>query len=943
VLPAHDIEYARGVPKKSRRASESANGIESGNPLEELNDMLKRTRLSLAIGAAFGAGLVGVAPAVFAQGTVLERAEITGSSLRRVDAETALPVTIIRGEDLVKQGVTTAEQAVQRIAANQSNFGVSQAIGATTGGKAEADLRGLGAATGQFGNKTLVLLNGRRIANHAFDSAAVDLNSIPFSAIDRIEVLRDGASAIYGTDAIGGVINFILRRDYQGVEVMAEWQAPQADGGGETARANILAGWGSLSKDGWNVMGALDWRKQNVLEAKDRDFAKTGVLGPTRDDLLAGTSGTSFPGDAGGFEPSGPACAPPGSLPATNAAGTAFSSCRYDFTRDIDIIPENEQLTWLLRGSFALGKDHLLSAEYLNATNEATSKVAAAPTSHFIPATSPFFPAGASVIAVPGFGSGNIANWRQNPAGKRVSGDDTTTERYYVELTGLLFDWDYRTSLGRTTNESTASVKSGYVSDDIMQQGVIDGAINPFGPQSAAGTAAIASAQNAADTLIGEYKMSWIDARVSKDIYQMASGPLSLALGTEFRKEESFFEATAITAQLGSLGIDPDSDTSGDRDVFAFFGELNIPLMKNLEMSLAVRYDDYSDFGNTTNPKIGLRYQPTKSILLRASYNTGFRAPTLYEIYQPQSLTFTTDNYDDPLLCPGGVPVPGATEGAVCGQQVLSRSGGPGGLGLPIDSLQPEESDTWSVGFVFEPMQSVTFGLDYWSINLENQISGLPEQAIFGDPTKYAGRFVRCSQLPAGPGPGIDRTDADVCLNFPAFDPIAYIDQPNENLGDLKTSGFDVSLIWRPGATDYGRFVIGLDGTYVTKYEYQRERGGQFIDALGDYTDNAPVFRWQHVLTLNWTAGPWSAVFANRYKSGYMDQGGANEVGNYSVFDTTLTWTSKNLTLSGGVLNLLDKDPPRSVQSTTFQRGYDPRFTDPRGRTWLMRVGYKFI
>ena len=125
------------------------------------------------------------------------------------------------------------------------------------------------------------------------------------AAIDRIEVLRDGASAIYGTDAIGGVINFILRRDYQGIAVQAERQSVQADGGGDVTRANVVAGWGSLDKQGWNVMGVIDWRKQKVLEAKDRDFAKTGVLGPTRNDLSAGTSGTAFPGDVGGFEPSG--------------------------------------------------------------------------------------------------------------------------------------------------------------------------------------------------------------------------------------------------------------------------------------------------------------------------------------------------------------------------------------------------------------------------------------------------------------------------------------------------------------------------------------------------------------------------------------------------------------------------------------------------------------
>ncbi|MGZ8254838.1 MAG: TonB-dependent receptor domain-containing protein, partial [Burkholderiaceae bacterium] len=280
---------------------------------------------------------------------------------------------------------------------------------------------------------------------------------------------------------------------------------------------------------------------------------------------------------------------------------------------------------------------------------------------------------------------------------------------------------------------------------------------------------------------------------------------------------------------------------------------------------------------------------------------------------------------------------------AVCGQQVLQRTAGPVSVGLPADSLDPEKSKTFSVGFVFEPIQNVTFGLDYWDIRIEDVINVLPEQAVFGDSNKYASRFVRCSQLSAAAGPGIDRTDVDVCLNFPTFDPIAYINTPVENLGELRTNGIDVSFNWRSDATAYGRWSAGIDGTYVTKFEYQRERNGEFIDANGNYSDNAPVFRWQHVLTLGWTTGPWSAVVANRYKSGYIDQGGENRVDNYSTGDVTLTWAGKALTLAAGILNVTDKEPPRSVQSTTFQRGYDPRFTDPRGRTFLLRAGYRFF
>lgn len=902
--------------------------------------MLKRTRLSLAVSAAFGAGLVGIAPAVMAQ-QQLDRVEITGSLLRRVDAETALPVTIIRSEDLIKQGITTAEQAVGRIAANQSTLGQSQSVGASTGGKSEADLRGLGGG----GNKTLVLLNGRRLSNSPISGVegSVDLNAIPLNSIDRIEILRDGASAIYGTDAIGGVINFILRRDYTGIEVAAEYQKPEESGGGDERRFTILGGFGSLDKDRFNVLASLDYRKQHVLLAADRKFARTGILGTSRDDILAGTSGTSFPGDVNGFEPSAPNCQPPRSVPVQNSAGTAFGSCRYDFTGDIDIIPENEQITGLLRGSLQLGPNHLLSAEYLRAKNTNLSRVAPAPTSNLILATSPFFPAGAPTIDIGDDPAnpvlGGVVNWRQVPAGKRTGESEATNERWLVELKGGTAGWDYQAGLGRSTNKTTDSVIGGYTDDDAIQNGIFAGLINPFGPQTAAGQAAISAAVLNAQTISAKGTVDFIDGRVSKDLFQLPAGPLALALGAEHRKEEYNYVAEEVTRVAPSLGIDPDSDVGGKRNVTAIFAELNIPIIKNLDATASVRYDKYSDFGSTTNPKFAVRYQPIPQLLLRGSYGTGFRAPTLYEIYQPASLTFTSDNYDDPLLCPGGNAVPGASEGVVCGQQVLQRTSGPASIGLSPTALQPEESKGFTFGVVVEPVQAVSIGVDLWWIRIENQIGGLPEQAIFGNPTKYASRFTRCSQLTP------ERRDAiDTCLNFPNFDPIAFIDVPNENLGDLNTNGVDLNIQMRFPTTPYGRFGVTLDGTYVDKYEYQREKGGEFIQNVGRYADASPIFRWQHILALNYSIGPWSAVLAHKYKAGYTDQDPVNQVGSYSTFDLIGTWTGvKGLTVTAGIRNLFDEDPPFTNQNTTFQRGYDPRFTDPRGRTYLVRAGYKFF
>jgi len=912
--------------------------------------MFRKTKLCSGLMLAFGGTLaLGVSPS-FAQ-QQLERVEITGSSIRRVDAETALPVTVIKVEELTKQGITTAEQALTRISANQSNFGISAAIGATTGGKAEADLRGLSGPSSTNANKTLVLLNGRRLANHAFDAAAVDLNAIPLAAIERIEVLRDGASAIYGTDAIGGVINFILRREYRGLEISAEDQKPQRSGGGDVQRVSLTGGLGSLADQRFNIFATLDWRKQTVLAAIERDFSKTGVIGTSRAALTSGTSGTSFPGDLNGFEPSGPTCNPPTSIPRnTNADNTgAFQNCRYDFSSQVDIIPKNEQISGLIRGSFAISPDHTLSAEYIRANNKDTARVAAVPQNHLMPASSPFFPAGAPLTAggIPDLNNpngpnvpGGVANWRAIPGGKRTSSDDTTTDRGLLELKGALAGWDYQTAAGISKNKSTSSVRSGYLNDDLIQAGVFNGVINPFGDQTAAGLAAIAAAQIDAPTLIGKNEIKFADFRVTKDLMQMSAGPLGAAFGVEGRHEKSSFEATDINAVLiNSLGIDPDSDTAGKRTSYAAFAEINVPIVKNLDLTFAGRYDHYSDFGSTFNPKVSFRWQPAKQMLFRGSYNTGFRAPTLYEINQPKSLTFTTDSYDDPLLCPGGNVVPGASAGTVCGQQVLQRQAGPVAIGKPVSSLRPEKSKTLTLGALFEPASGVTFGVDYWTIRIKQSINGLPEQAVFGDPAKYASRFIRCSALSPA-----ERATIDVCLNFPSFDPIAYIDVPTENLGELNTRGLDLSASYRSGATPMGNFGITMDGTYVTSYQYQRELGGAFIDAVGRYSDNAPVFRWQHVITGTWNTGPWGAIVSQRFKSGYTDQNGVDRVGAWEVWDASLTWTGvKNLTLTAGVKNVFDRDPPKSSQNTTFQRGYDPRFSDPLGRVFLLRAAYKFF
>jgi len=200
-----------------------------------------------------------------------------------------------------------------------------------------------------------------------------------------------------------------------------------------------------------------------------------------------------------------------------------------------------------------------------------------------------------------------------------------------------------------------------------------------------------------------------------------------------------------LIRQAASSGLAGAEDIDGDRSIWAVMGEMNIPIVKGLELGLALRYDDYSDFGNTTNPKISLRYQPIADLLLRGSYNTGFRAPTLFDVFAPNSLTYTGRRYNDPVLCPGGVPnvAAGGVATRDCNIQFQQQNGG-------NTSLEPEESTAWTLGFVWQTTPQISFGMDYWNLEVTKSIGVLGESTIFGDTAKYSSLFVRCSRASAG-------------------------------------------------------------------------------------------------------------------------------------------------------------------------------------------------
>ncbi len=902
--------------------------------------MFKKTKVCTGLMLAFGGTLaLGVAPAFGQQ--QLDRVEITGSAIKRIDAETAVPVTIIKVEDLKKEGVTTVEQVINRLGSNQQMQGTSQVVGLGTGGAAFANLRGLGQ------NKTLVLLNGRRLANNAIDSTAPDLNMIPFAALDRVEVLRDGASALYGTDAIGGVINFITRKDYRGGAVTVGIDVGEHEGGG-SHNGNISYGFGDLEKDRFNVFGVLDYQKDNALRSSQRTFADRSLK----------TSPTTFPGQynqGGNVEnPSAPGCGAPHGI--FLGAGKD-NSCGYLYAKEVDMIPRDERLSGLINGTLKIGSESRLNLEYFYSQNKVQTLIAGVPYgalainpgTAFYPGNGitplprsftldpTYFPANSAAGLLPGFVK---LRFRDELSGGRQEATDNKQQRLVAALDGAVVGWDYNIGAAYNENKLTDSLIGGYTDGTKIGPAVRDGIINPFSvDQTAAATALLANAQAKGVLYTAKGQVYTLDGKVSRELgdWLNAGRPAAIAVGTELRREKFRFVGNPpFDAQvISSTGFDPATDSEGARTVTALFTELNIPLIKEVEVTAAVRYDRYSDFGNTTNPKFSFRYQPSQQWLVRGSASTGFRAPSLYDINAPQTFTNTANNHDDPVRCPGGVPIAGVSRSDNCAVQFIVLNGG-------NKALQPEKSKNMSLGLVFEPMADLSLGIDLWWINLKASIGVLSDDTIFRDPTKYASLFHRAAD-------GSLATDGSQCNTIASPGPACgYITDTTANLGEVHTSGVDLSGTYRVRAGSTGTFTFSFNGTYINKYELQHEPGGPFFQAVGIYEGavtqgGGPIFRWQHTLNAIWNRGEWTAGVVNRYKGDYVDQDGVNVVGAYSIWDLFGTWQpNKSVSITAGIRNLFAKDPPFSNQAATFQTGYDPRYTDPTGRAYYVRGTYSF-
>ncbi|MEO7496326.1 MAG: TonB-dependent receptor [Massilia sp.] len=889
----------------------------------------------------------------------MARVEITGSSIKRIATEGAMPIQVITFDQIEKQGVTNAEQLMRMISANGTGAdnmtSGNNVFGAdadrVSGGASFASLRGLGPGS------TLVLLNGRRVATHGASGKAVDLNAIPLGAIARIEILKDGASAIYGTDAVGGVINFILRTDYNGLEASAGSVVTQA-GGGATRRASLLTGTGSMEKDGFNIMGSLTVDTSDKLSSHQRGFANG--YQPDRG-LSPDTTGTPFANQLGGagsalganFKLAGDTTDYTAANPlsyqgkcdtiahmaqynvalwrdVTPPAGTRFA-CTYDYGADYMMMPQTKRINALVRGSLRLSADHKMFVELLSSRSQANAELTPAQISTTLarnsayPVNGPYYQDLSAYISTFDKTKPILYKWRTSELGNRAQENITDNARLLVGFDGIVGGYDYKLGLSRAQSKTQTNLTGGYAYITPFHTALGTGIINPWlapgQSQTPAAIALIDSTRYYGPLQHGKTTLTQLDGTISGDLFSLPAGAVSAAVGFDLRRESYAF-AQDIDATLVLLGPGNAGLPTATRDVKAVFAELLVPVLKNLDLQLAIRRDQYSIFGATTNPKVGVRYQPSGWLLLRGSANKGFLAPSFTQLYTGSLDQELPNGVADPVGCPQH---PGDARYCNIARLPYKSGGNP--------NLRPETSKQGTIGFVIEPFKGFSASLDYWAINSANHILNPTPTAVLAFPVALAGNIIRND----------DGT-------------IRYVQAGWMNASGSKLRGADLGLRGNGKVADY-KWTATLDGTYVNSAKFSDVVGQSYKEYVGNFFARDMYLRWKHNATLGVTRGDWSALLSQSFSTGYKDQlpdagkstppAGFNpDVASYTTFGLTANYTGyKATTLTFGIQNLFDRDPPFTAHNVdeVVGAGWDPRVADPRGRSFSFQIKYKFL
>jgi iron complex outermembrane receptor protein len=831
----------------------------------------------------------------------VDKIEVTGSHIKRLDGEGPAPVVVLDRKYLEKSGATSVGDVLRNN--TTASFGsLKESSGNAWATQAHANLRGLGST------RTLILLDGKRLPSDA-SSGSVDLNLIPMAAIERIEVLKDGASATYGSDALGGVINLITKKDYAGAEASTKIYRPKQKGGGKEEFSVV----GGASSFNTSLTTVLYYQKREPIWARDRVWSKAGenvggALGPGKSSIGSPGSYRSTSVDEEGNPIVGkylpdPNC--PEERLYTTSAGTR---CSYAYADDASIYPEMEQLSSLTNFEHRFGGKYSIFGRVGATRQRASWEFAPAPGT---------FPISAEVAGklgpnggpLPGVGEGEDieAAYRLQELGNRRSEIETNSMNLLGGLRAQLtkgWDLEVSTSMNRVRRHDLSV--TGYAVTETLEKLVADGSFNPFAAPGERGSLEEAFYQ---PWQLATTTQKMTEARVTGELFNLPGGAVGLALGTTAGREEYTDKFDNLSIQdkvFGNAG----SSGGGSRDTSSTYAEIGLPVIEKMEIQLAGRHDKYSDFGSSTNPKVGLRYQPVQGVLLRSSYGTGFKAPSLVDVHAAESYGYPF--FVDAVACerekaanPEGELPPECRE-----SQYLVKSGGNQGL-------KEERSKSLNIGMMLQPLAGLTLGLDYWRIDITNQVG------------------IDFNDLIKAEAAGVDVAAHGVEVVRDSFGNIEQVNAPILNLAEQKTAGYDLSAEYLTPKQPYGIFGLRTDHSKLLYFREQGFPGVGFTDKLGQRGRPA----WRNTTTLSYAIDKFDSALAARtigsHSKTVAEEG---KLPAYVEWDLSLglgtTWGGKAL---AGATNIFAARPP--LDDSNPANPLESQIYDQVGQT--VYVGYK--
>ncbi|PCJ51141.1 MAG: TonB-dependent receptor [Gammaproteobacteria bacterium] len=947
--------------------------------------MLNKIKLKGLV-IVMGMGMTSLAiPTIAAEEEVTEEQliTVTGSRIKRGDVEGANPVQVITRAELVATGITNMGDLLQRIP-SVAGAGENANVNDKGSGAVRVSLRGLGA------ERTLVLLNGRRMVGSGTGAdSSVDMSSIPTSIVERIEVLKDGASAVYGSDAIAGVVNIITRNDFEGIEFNTTYDASTKNGDGETKTIDMTMGFssnkGNVVINSYYTEIGPQWNRDRAWSAfsfslnPDGTFRKGGSSAPPwgRFYSIDGPGGACASVTRGAAN--GPGQSDPSSPRTPDGEFECFDPDRdfWNFQAGNYHLSPSEKYGVFASGLYEIDDSTRFKTELSFNRRVSALKIASqslAPLAFYGqnipysadnyynitqgPRTTADSPLGANQTV-------EIQDWRRRleETGSRDTFYQNDTFRVMFAVEGEVFDdWNYEAYYSFGSNSSITTAL-GELNFDKIELAVGPSFLDPTTGEVVCGTMAVpipgcvslnifgtpftatAATQAMADYIsfkgqdVGANEQQIVSASMSGEVYELPAGMVGVAFGIESRSEKGSDSPDALVALGRTTSDRTRSPTSGSYEVSEAYIETTIPIAESLDLDLAGRYSEYTVFSNktdTTNYKVGIRWEPpVDGLILRGTASSAFRAPSISDLFAGAS------NFGPVVLDPCSVnPTPfciadGVPPGGFVplGETLSSTRGG-------NEAARPEEADIFTVGLVYSPafIEGVFITLDYWDIEITNAISTLGEQLILNS---CAATGLHCDL--------IERTGPDV--------PSLYgnsnaINNRTINIGGVVSSGFDFSARYFDGDFAYGQLSVTLDTTFYDTYDVEQANGdiinnaGFFFDGARGGAGNFP--EWKTNINVSLATDDWSATYAFRYvgeveENWYVDNGTqiTRMIDSQLVQDVRFTYFySENVTTTVGMTNLFDVDPPFAQGG--FSDNTDPRTYSTAGRHAYVSVKLRF-